>query len=91
MSGLYQRLQFHSFIPTVLVCLMKLKGLEKPLEKVIIASELKVKLLKVIRFGIVGRLESPNMTLDESIEIAQIQDLVRQKVGAIFPEDSKEL
>lgn len=70
---------------------MKLKGLEKPLEKVIIASELKVKLLKVIRFGILGRLESPNMTLDESIEIAQIQDLVRQKVGAIFPEDSQEL
>lgn len=70
---------------------MKLKELEKPLEKVIMAFGIRVKWLKGKRFRILGLLESPNMTLDESIEISRIQDLVRQKVGAIFPEDSQEL
>lgn len=37
-----------------------------------------------------GLLENPSMTPEESIEIARLMDLMRKKLGVVFPEDSQE-
>jgi len=77
-------------VPTKASLFINKKELEV-LEETIIGNALNYEAEEVMRCMKEGLKESPFMPLDESIEIMEVMDKIREPWGLVYPNDRKEL